>query len=304
MANPEPVDVSVIIPTRNAGDRFQECLAQIFGQKTRFSYEVLVIDSGSTDQTIRIASSFPTRVVRIPTRDFNHGRTRNLGANLAKGRFLVFTVQDAVPGHESWLDSLVAPLEADNSVAGSYSRQVPLPWANLFVKDLYEWSGTTSHYRRVKSVGGNGAWESMSPRAQLDLARFDNVSSCVRKAVLLEIPFPVVDFAEDLHWGKSVLQRGYKLVYEPASFVLHSHSRSLVYDYHRAFLSSQAYYRAFGIRDITGVRGFLDNFRGGFTHRLDLIRRSDLKDEQKANARAQAFLLTFAETLGRWQGAR
>ena len=107
------VDVSIIIPTKNGGELFKKALRMIFAQKyPPGEFEVIVIDSGSKDQTVDLANIYDARIINIKPEDFGHGKTRNLGAKLAKGKYLVFTTQDAVPVTENWLFNLVRNLEA------------------------------------------------------------------------------------------------------------------------------------------------------------------------------------------------
>ena len=67
------------------------------------------------------------RVIRIPPQEFGHGKTRNLAAAYAHGDYLVFLTQDVTPANADWLASLLAPLLAEPSIAGAYSRQLPRP---------------------------------------------------------------------------------------------------------------------------------------------------------------------------------
>src|SRR6266508_3231855 len=88
--------VSVIILTRNGMPLVECCLHSVLDQETSWPFEVIVIDSGSTDGTLELVKSLPVELIRIKPEEFNHGRTRNLGASQAKGEFVIFLVQDAV----------------------------------------------------------------------------------------------------------------------------------------------------------------------------------------------------------------
>jgi len=87
--------VSIIIPTYNGGVLFKSVLDNVFNQDLRPD-EVIVIDSSSTDGTEKIAKDYPVRFVKIKQTEFGHGKTRNYGAKLAKGEYVVFLTQDAV----------------------------------------------------------------------------------------------------------------------------------------------------------------------------------------------------------------
>ena len=107
------VDVSIIIPAKNEVTTIRRCLEGVFGQKTAHAFEIILIDSGSTDGTMaEFPGKFPgITTIRIKPEEFGHGRTRNLGAGVAKGEFLVFLNADAWPADEHWLDSLISGFE-------------------------------------------------------------------------------------------------------------------------------------------------------------------------------------------------
>ena len=48
------MDVSIVIPTKNGGSLFDKVLTMIDKQETDYEYEVICVDSGSTDNTIEI----------------------------------------------------------------------------------------------------------------------------------------------------------------------------------------------------------------------------------------------------------
>jgi len=72
------VETSIIILTKNAGERFEELMKKIENQ-TYQDFEVLVIDSGSEDRTLEIAKKYGCRIYNIKPEEFHHSRTRNLG---------------------------------------------------------------------------------------------------------------------------------------------------------------------------------------------------------------------------------
>ena len=223
---PAPV-ISVVIPVKDGGQSFRRCLQAIQSQKVREEIEIVVVDSGSTDGTREVARSFGARVHEIPSSEFNHGGTRNLGAELARGETIAFTVDDALPIGDGWLESLTAPLREESRLAGTYSRQVPNEDAPAHLRHYIEFRyGPTPRVQRAGSA------------AELTVATtlFSNVSSAIRRSVLGEIPFSDhIVTGEDLDWCGRVLLAGYEVAYVPDSVVRHSHRFTLASTFRRYF---------------------------------------------------------------------
>ena len=188
----------------------------VMAQKCPYVFEVLVIDSGSQDDTLAIVREYKhIRLVEIEPAEFGHGKTRNLGARLAKGEFLVYLNADAFPLDQYWLSALVAEFAGDEKVAGVFSRHVPREGCHLYMaRDLQ------------KSMPAKRIEKSRAER--FDFFLFSTVSAAIRKDAWEAIPFlDDIPIAEDQDWASRVLQSGYKLVYTPASTVRHSHNYSL-----------------------------------------------------------------------------
>ena len=116
---------SVVVRTYNEAAHLPRLLEAIAEQKLEsgFAAEVVVVDSGSTDETVAIARSFDARVTFIRKEDFSFGRSLNVGCELADGDALVFVSGHCIPASEHWLQELVRPL-ADGRVQYSYGRQI------------------------------------------------------------------------------------------------------------------------------------------------------------------------------------
>lgn len=219
-------EASIIILTKNGSRYLREVLDAVLGHSSRYPFEVVLIDSGSSDGSWEIAQSFPLHCHQIAPEEFNHGETRNLGARLADSAasYLVYLTQDATP-LEGWLDHLLQPLKEDKEVAGAFSRHVPRAGCAPSMQRLMsrEWLQTGTPERVVKRITDLAEYE----QDQAYYAYFSNTSSAIRRSVWRQFPFARVDFAEDSQWADRVLRAGYSLVYEPASSVLHSHNYSL-----------------------------------------------------------------------------
>lgn len=211
------MDASVIILTKNAGEGFATLLQRLFSQKFDGDYEIIVIDSGSTDGTPEIAQSFPVKFVRIKPEEFHHGRTRNLGAEQATGKALVYITQDALPLHDNWLHRLTDDLE-NPQVAMVVGRQIPWPTTKLPEKFFY------SYYfpeHRIEVVRGASDY-------YRDNMFISNVNSAIKRDVWQQFRFSEdVVLAEDKEIAKRILLAGWKIVYQADAIVYHAHDFSL-----------------------------------------------------------------------------
>ena len=96
-------DISVIIPIYNASALIRRCLDSILAQKGNYSYEVLLVDDGSTDDSVAVIESYDNPCFRV-FRQQNAGpsKARNKGVQEAKGRYVAFIDAD-----DYWEDSYI-----------------------------------------------------------------------------------------------------------------------------------------------------------------------------------------------------
>ena len=229
--------ISIIIPTKNAGAEFRDTLAAIRRQ-TRPS-EVVVVDSGSSDQTLELAREFGARTISIAPESFNHGETRNLGIRNGTGQFCIMLVQDAVPIGETWLEALIAPF-SDEHVVGVTGRHVPRPDSDLVGRWQVEYrSEFLGGNKRVQQMESWDTFLTFSLEERLRLVSFDNVCSALRRSFWERCPFQPLPFAEDLDWGVRAMAAGYRLVYDPSVCVIHSHTRPPAYHLRRSYISGR-----------------------------------------------------------------
>ena len=232
--------ISVIIPTKNAGAEFRRTLEMIFAQQVPYPFEVIVVDSGSQDDTLDICHEFPVRLLRIPPRSFNHGATRNYAISQAQGEFIVLTVQDAIPADAGWMDALVRNLIDDPEVAGAYGRQLPRPDSSYLAKQRNRlWYKRLGDKRIVHQIADLIELDALTIEEKRLVVRFDNVNGCIRRSVWEQYQFPPYMYAEDIGWALEVLRAGYKIVYDPTAQVLHSHDRGLDYELRRAYIDAK-----------------------------------------------------------------
>ncbi len=296
--------VTLFLPTYNAGPEFPEILEAMIDQDLDRPFDVFAIDSGSTDGTVEHLKSRDVRLLEIPNSQFNHGLTRDLGLRKAEGEIVVMTVQDARPHDRQWLQRLVDCFE-DPEVAGAYSRQLPRSDANPFIKSrLSNWTAAQLE-PRVQSIDSAEAFDALEPLEKLGAAAFDNVSSSVRRSVALEIPFRERQFGEDLDWGLRVIQAGYKIVFEPRSAVVHSHDKSIWYEFKRVYLDHQNLHRLLGVHTVPTWDAVKSSSRWEIARLRKLVEEDpELSAAEKRRWQRRAVPTGFTQNLAQYLGAR
>lgn len=213
-----PPYVSIIIPTKNAGSRFNLVLEGIFASRVSFSYEIIVVDSGSIDGTKRLIGSYSIKLIEIAPSSFSHGGSRNIGADNARGEILVYLSQDAIPKGEGWLANLTAGFN-DPDVAGIFGRQIPNEDASMLERFFLQY--VYPDYRIVK--------DSLDPdNCALQDIFFSDVFSAIRRCEWKGNRFKDdLIMSEDQAWARDMLMKNKKIIYEPAACVFHSHNYSI-----------------------------------------------------------------------------
>lgn len=248
---------SVVILTKNPGQIFKEVLGAACAQQTEFDYEVLVIDSGSSDDTVEYVKSYPDPRVRlhvIPSAEFGHGKTRNLGISLTSGKYVAFLTHDALPATDKWLMSLVSVAESNPAVAGVFGRHIAYESADVFTRRELEmhFAGFSGH-EVVERADDEDRYKSDVGYRQF-LHFFSDNNSLVRRSVWEQIPYPDVNFAEDQAWANRIIEAGFAKGYSEEAVVFHSHVYGLFERFQRSFDESYAFYRLFGYKLCPSLR--------------------------------------------------
>jgi cellulose synthase/poly-beta-1,6-N-acetylglucosamine synthase-like glycosyltransferase len=178
-------------------------LKQIAGRDA----EILVVNDGSTDNTIEVVKRYPE--VRLITQaNAGPAAARNRGAAEARGAIILFTDDDCVPTQD-WLNAMLAPFE-DPEVVGAKGvyRTHQKRLAARFVQIEYE-----DRYRLMAGL------------SSIDF--IDTYSAAFRRYRFLEMTgydtsFPVA-CAEDIELSYRMSARGWKMKFVPDAIVYHTH---------------------------------------------------------------------------------
>ena len=295
---------TVVILTKNPGSIFQRVLDHVRSQKTTFEFDILVVDSGSVDGTLKYLAGITDkrlRTIEIPSSEFGHGRTRNFAIQHCKGEFIAMLTHDACPASDTWLEELVSIAKKNPKAAGVFGRHIAYESANPFTAHELD-----LHFQSFKA--SDVYWIEDHERYKQDqgyrqfLHFFSDNNSLIRRSVWEKIPYPDVCFAEDQIWAKTVIEAGWMKGYAKEAVVLHSHDYNLWERLQRSFDESYAFLQLFGYRNHASLKVLVRIWLG--------LCRRDLKYALKSAVIARHPLATikmpfdnFMRVLGGFLGA-
>ena len=196
--------VSIIIRTKNEERWIVPCLKSIFSQ-TYKNFEIIIVDNCSTDKTIEKAKQFKiSKILKI--KKFFPGKAINMGIKSSRGDYVVTLSAHAIPTNNLWLEKFVKAIEEDEKFAGVYGRQEPMSFSS------------PSDKRDMLLVFG------LDRKYQIKDSFFHNANSIIRRTAWNTISFDEnVTNIEDRIWAQEVIDKNYKIMYEPEASVYHYH---------------------------------------------------------------------------------
>ncbi|MBW4464203.1 MAG: glycosyltransferase [Pegethrix bostrychoides GSE-TBD4-15B] len=201
---------SVIVRCYNEAEHINRLLTGIYRQNYALSnfLEVIVVDSGSTDDTVTIASHYPIKLLSIHKDEFSFGRALNVGCQEAIGEFIVIVSAHVYPIYQDWLERLLEPF-IDPKVALVYGKQR---------------GNSTTKYSESQIFA---KW--FPDEADFDQPHpfCNNANAAIRRSLWKQIPYDeMLTGLEDLDWAKKAQRFGYKLAYAADAVIVHVHDET------------------------------------------------------------------------------
>ncbi len=198
---------SIVIRCYNEEEHIGKLLRGIFEQ-TISNVELIIVDSGSTDSTLEIASEYPVKIVSIKPSEFTFGRSLNLGCQEATGEYIVIVSAHVYPVYQDWLSNLIAPF-SDPKVALTYGRQQGNETTKYSEQQVFaKWFPEHSNFNQTYPF-------------------CNNANAAIRRSVWEKIPYDeTLTGLEDLQWAKQAQKLGYKIAYVAEAPIVHVHNET------------------------------------------------------------------------------
>jgi len=197
--------ISLVIRAFNEEKHIGRLLYGIQQQTVKDDVEVILVDSGSTDDTLEIAAHYPVKVVHITPEEFTFGRSLNRGIAAASGEIIVLISAHCYPVYPDWLAQLTKPFD-QGDLALAYGRQI---------------GGETNHYSEHQIFRHYFPEHSVPAQGQ---PYAHNANSAIRRELWEQHPYDEsLTGLEDLAWSSWAMDAGYTLTYVAEAVVVHIH---------------------------------------------------------------------------------
>jgi rhamnosyltransferase len=211
-------ETSILIRTKNEEKWIGECLQRLAAQ-TYKDFEIIIVDSGSTDRTLEIVKNFNVRLFQIKSEEFTYSYALNFACQKAEAKkYFAILSGHSLPCSQNWLKNGIEDFN-DRKIAGVYGPVWALPDGYIWEKLIFnKYINIFRHAfvgrkRIVKEavMGVLGNTNALIRRDLWDQHHFDEAYGAG---------------GEDGEWGRYWLTRGYVAIRDLRFAVYHSHGLS------------------------------------------------------------------------------
>ncbi len=205
--NFSPLKISVIIPNYNGSGTLKRCLEAVRSSSYQ-TYECIVVDDGSTDNSIEVAKELANQVVVLEGGPSGPAHARNLGAQAACGDIIFFVDADVVM-YPDTLQKIAVSFSGSSELAAVFGSYDDLPGDGQF---LSQYKNLFHHFvHQQANENSNSFWSGCGAiRREIfhELGGFDTV----------KYPYPSI---EDIELGRRLVVKGYKILINKTIQVKH-----------------------------------------------------------------------------------
>lgn len=224
--------IDVIIPAYRPDDKFYKLLLSLKRQ-TIPARRIIVYNTEESLFTpfavkYDLAEEFPNlQVFHHDKKEFDHGRTRNLGVSESDADIFVMMTMDAMPADDGLIEKLYEALQKPE-VAVAYARQLP-----------DEEAGEIERFTRQFNYPPESLLKTKADEERLGIKTYfcSNVCAAYKRSIFEELG-GFIDhtiFNEDMIYAAKAVEAGYVISYAAEAKVIHSHNYTAREQFHRNF---------------------------------------------------------------------
>lgn len=248
------MDVSIIIVNFNTKQLTLDCISSILKSKTKYHYEIILVDNASSDGSVEaIHSEFPEVSVIANKQNVGFSKANNQGMKVASGRYILLLNSDTVI-EPNTLEIMIRFMDSNPRVGASGCKLI-LPDGSL--DDACKRGFPTPLASFYYAFGFSKLFPNHPKYNQYKLTHLDpdeihevdclvGAFMMVRREVIEQIGGLDEEFfmyGEDIDWCYRIKQAGWKIVYYPKTTVIHYKGASsrrkpfkIIYEFHRAMV--------------------------------------------------------------------
>lgn len=201
------MNCSIVIRAYNEARHLPRLLEGI-KQQTLEDVEIILVDSGSTDETVMIAESFGAKIVHIAPQEFTFGRSLNHGIEAATRELVIIASAHVYPVYPDWLEGLLEPF-ADASIGLTYGKQRGTEISKFSEHEIFaRWFPDVSDLRQSHPF-------------------CNNANAAIRRSLWEIHPYDeTLTGLEDLAWARWMQSNGHGLAYVAEAEIIHLHNET------------------------------------------------------------------------------
>lgn len=217
--------------------------------------QIILVDSGSTDNTIAIAKKEGVQVVSIQPEVFSFGRSLNIGVSETTSEYIVICSAHVFPVYPDWIEKLLTPF-ADPKIVLTYGKQRGADTSHFSEQQIFlHWYPEQTDLHQAHPF-------------------CNNANAAIRKTLWDSHPYHEnLPALEDLEWAKWVHDQGFGIAYVKDAEVIHVHNETwngVLNRYRREGMAFKQIYpnENFTLRDMlhSWFQNIYSDFHAAFTH--------------------------------------
>lgn len=208
-------DLSILVRVRNECVALKRLLINLQKQKFYGSYEVVVIDNESTDESAKIALYYGAKVFTLPRNLFTYGRAINIGIKRCQADLIMLLSAHVWPQKENFLQSVVDDINKSTMIEAMYFKQIPSQVIGKQEKLRF-----SIFPKKCCVIDKDFVCQQLNKGLNIYHASYFSNSACIlRRGAIQLYPMRDLPYAEENAFALDLIVHGHSVAYHDSSAV-------------------------------------------------------------------------------------